>query len=522
MRADPDFTSYAVARWGPVVRVLVVLGQPGDQAERLAVAAFARLLPDWGRLRREGDVDVELARLVLDGWVRARSEQRAPRVPVTVPAVPVVTQELEDRLAMLERLVEGFDDLDETTRVAVVLRHLGELDSDQVADVLGEPRRLVDLRLSEASHALGLGPLDPVCHTAAIAIEVPPPSVARVVAHADAGRRRQWLVSGAVVGSVALAAAVAIAVTRPSGPDEPDALAVSPVENVVDVPWWLDGTLHMAHGTVEVPDLDQLVQTSSGVVYTSSEGALTSVSDDGIRLDLGDIEPGSRVVSQPRTGLVAWTLPDGGDTVVYDATTDREVGRVDASVDTVLIGFDRERLFYHNAGADWVVTVNGGISLGEPDKLPTPDGAFGSALLDVSSGTQLRSAGGGLRAIQSLSAVEKELPGSVGQLSNDGNFAVTRVGDRVAMWDARSGTVDGDWFVEMGLTPVAAAFTEDGRVAWVVDRHDGSYGLYECQASRDYISSSAYESQPCTQRYDLDGVPVLAGAVPGLIVVDTP
>ena len=70
MRADPDFTAYVVARWLPVVRVLVVLGQPVERAEDLAVASFARLLPDWGRLRREGDVDVELARVVLDGWVR--------------------------------------------------------------------------------------------------------------------------------------------------------------------------------------------------------------------------------------------------------------------------------------------------------------------------------------------------------------------------------------------------------------------------------------------------------------------
>ena len=50
-------------------------------------------------------------------------------------------------------------------------------------------------------------------------------------------------------------AGIAYTTTRPSGPDRPDALAVSPVENVVDVPWWLDGTLHLAHGTVEVDDL---------------------------------------------------------------------------------------------------------------------------------------------------------------------------------------------------------------------------------------------------------------------------
>ena len=520
MRADPDFTAYTLARWTPVVRVLVALGQSVEQAESSAIDAFARMLPDWGRLRREGDVDVELARMVLDGWVRSRSEQPAPRVPVSVPAVPVVTQELEERLAMLERLVDGLDRLDEPTRVTVVLHHLGELDHQQVGEVLGEPRSQVSLRLGDAADALDLGPLDPACHTAATAIAAPAPSVARVVARANAGRRRQWLVSGAVVGSLALAVGVAFLLTRPTGPDGPDALQLSPVENIVDLPWWVDGTLHLAHGTAEVDDLSQLVQTSGGVVFADSEGALTSISDDGLQLDLGNLRPESILVSQPRAGWVAWTLPNGGDTIVYDAVRDREIGRLEAAVDAKLIGFDRERFYYHSDGKDWVVTVNGGRELSDPDELPVPEGAFGSALLDVSSGTQLRGSRGALDVIQPLYSVQKEVPGTVGQLSTDGNFVVTRVGDRVTMWDAREGTVDGDWFVEKGWTPVAAAFTSQGRVAWVVDLHDGGYGLFECQASRDYINSMDPESQPCTQRFDVEGVPVLAGARPGLNVLD--
>jgi hypothetical protein len=58
VRADPDFTAYVVARWAPAVRVLVVLGVPPERADELAVETFARLLPDWARMRRDGDVDV--------------------------------------------------------------------------------------------------------------------------------------------------------------------------------------------------------------------------------------------------------------------------------------------------------------------------------------------------------------------------------------------------------------------------------------------------------------------------------
>jgi hypothetical protein len=520
VRVDPDFSSYVVARWLPVVRVLVVLGQTIARAEETAVASFARLLPDWQRLRSEGDVDVELARVVLDAWVRERNREPAPRVPVPVPAVPVVTQELEDQLALLERLTDGLDRLDETTRVAVVLHHLGELDLDQVAEVLGETREQVRVQLALAATELDLVPLDPACHTAANAIDVPPPGVTQVVARAAASRRRRWQVTGAVVAAVALVAGGAVAVSRPTSSDDPDALDISPVENVVDLPWWAGGTLHLAHGSVEIPDLTQLVETPDGVVYADSGGVLTSLTDDGLRLDLGNIRPGSTLVSQPRTGLVAWILPDGGDTVVYDSVRDREIGRLDAPVDTTLVGFDRERLYYHAGGTDWVVVINGALGLSTPDVVPTPDGAFGSALLDAAAGTQLRRGRGVLSTIQQLSGTEQQLPGSTGVLSPDGGFAVTRTGDRLFTYDVRDGGVDGDWFAGNGWTSIAAAFTASGRVAWVVDRHDGTLGLYECQVSRDYVNSADPETQPCTQRFDVDQVPVLAGAPPGLNLVD--
>ena len=50
---------------------------------------------------------------------------------------------------------------------------------------------------------------------------------------------------------------------------------------------------------------------------------------------------------------------------------------------------------------------------------------------------------------------------------------------------------------------------------WVVDSHDGTFGLYECQASKQYINSMNPDQEPCTPRLDVDGVPVLAGVPPG-------
>jgi hypothetical protein len=515
VHGDPDFTTYVVARWLPVVRVLVVLGHSVEQAEDAAVASFARLLPDWARLRREGDVDVELGRVVLDTWVRTRGPQPVPRVPVAVPAGRLVTRELEDQLALLERLLDGLDRLDETTRVTVVLRHLGELDPDQVSEVLGEPRSEVQRRMSQAAAALDLVPLEPACHSAATAIDVPPPSVSRVVAHAEAARRRRWLAAGAVAAVLVVVAGVAVAVTRPAASTDPHALPVSPVENIVDDPWWLDGELHLDHGTVPVEDVSQMVATGIGVVYSDADGAVTAVDDDGTQTPLGTLDPATPMVSQPRFGWVAWTEPRGGDLVVYDVITDREVGRLDSTTDTRVIGWDRERLYYHHEGNDWSVSVNVG-ALTDPIQIARPLGGFASVLLDVSSGTRLRD-DDGLSAAQPLFNLVRDIPGTNGQLSPDGNFVLTHSGDgRPSLYDVRTGDEDGTWFDAKGWTPVAAAFTTEGRVVWVVDTQDGSYGLFECQASMDYINSMNPGSEPCTQRYDLDGIPVLAGIQPGL------
>ena len=103
------------------------------------------------------------------------------------PRAGCSTRELEEQLALLERITDGLGRLEESTRVAVVLRHLGELDVAQVAEVLGEPPAELGRRLAVATEALDVGPLDPACHEAGAAIEVPAPSVERVVARAGAG-----------------------------------------------------------------------------------------------------------------------------------------------------------------------------------------------------------------------------------------------------------------------------------------------------------------------------------------------
>ena len=319
------------------------------------------------------------------------------------------------------------------------------------------------------------------------------------------------------MAALVVAAGVAYVATKPDpGATPPGALAVSPVENPVDVVWWVDGVLHLDHGTLHVDDVAQMAETAVGVVYADSEGVVRSISEDGTRMSLGTMDPVSPMVSQPGTGVVAWSEPDRGGLVVYDVTTHRELGRVDGTVDLRVIGWDRDRLYFHREGNDWSLTLTRDGTTSEPDVVDPPDGGFGSMLQDVSAGAELRRVGGRLAVFQPFYGEPYDVPGTTGQLSRDGNYVLTQDGDgQATTYDARSGAPEAAWF-DRAWTPLAASFTADGRIVWVMDSHDGSLGLYECQASRANLSSSRVESEPCTQRFDLDAMPILAGIQPGL------
>ena len=94
---------------------------------------------------------------------------------------------------------------------------------------------------------------------------------------------------------------------------------------------------------------------------------------------------------------------------------------------------------------------------------------------------------------------------------------ITHSGDgRPSAYVARSGAPEASWFDD-SWTPLAATFTGEGRIVWVVDSHDGSLGLYECQSSQAYIDSFDPQNEPCTVRVELGTMPVLAGVQPGLV-----
>ena len=439
-----------------------------------------------------------------------------------VPAGRLLTQELEDQLALLARLTDGLDRLDENTRVTVVLHHLGELDTDQVAEVLGEPRREVQRRLSEAALALGLVPLDPACHTAAAAIDVSPASVPRVLARARAGRRRQWWIAAVAVLAVAAAAAVAYAVTLPEPSAAPDALEVTPVENPVNVSWWVDG--HAAPGARHGPGpaVEGLVDTGIGVAYANDEGVVTTVTEEGVRQRVGTQDPGTPLLAQPslRLHLLVRARGRQGRGLRRDARP-RDRGRR-----------PRRRRPRRRVGPR---TALPGPGRCRPDPGPRPgqhrSSTHASPLPRAGSGrcSSMSRRGpscGWTPACSrwcSPSSTSRARCPARGQLSRDGNFVLTHSGDgHPAAYDARSGDPQGTWFSDGTWTPVAAAWTEADRVVWVVAVTTAGLRDVRARAVQGLGRLVDPGSSPCTQRVDVDSLPVLAGTQPGLAAAADP
>ena len=145
-----DFASYLVARWPALVRTLVLLGSPPDEAEADVREGLSRCLPGWDRVRREDDVDVWVYRTVLEARGRASGEAPPDGAAVVDPTIV----DLEDRVELLSALEAALDRLPPEEREAVVLRFVAELDTGQVADVLGVGYDVVEERVVAALAAV--------------------------------------------------------------------------------------------------------------------------------------------------------------------------------------------------------------------------------------------------------------------------------------------------------------------------------------------------------------------------------
>jgi RNA polymerase sigma-70 factor (sigma-E family) len=134
--SDEEFDGFMRGRWPAMVRLAYALtGDPGH-AEDLAQTAFARAYASWGRVRRAGDPDAYVRRIVINAH---RSRFRRHRVAeelrgdLTDTAVGASQPGPEGRSELLDAL----DRLGPRQRAVVVLRYWLDLSEAETAAALG-------------------------------------------------------------------------------------------------------------------------------------------------------------------------------------------------------------------------------------------------------------------------------------------------------------------------------------------------------------------------------------------------
>ena len=351
MRRTAEFATWLAARWPALVRTLVFLGHPQSEAEQAAREAVARMLPAWERERRDGDVDVLAYRALLEEHDRVL-RRRDPDPTADQPGQPDLPPVLADRLERRRELEAHLATLSGPERVRTVLVHVAGLADNEVDEVVEQPGATPPLPFS------GLDVRD-----ACEAVPVPPAPVSGVLARSRSRRRTAWTRGAAVV---AVAAVILAATTWwTSGDDQPEQGEVRPASNPLPVPWYADGTLHLARVDVEVAGLETLLSVPDGVVYSDADGHVVHVDDAGTQQAIGETVAGSRLAVEPDNGWVAWADPGEGDPelVVHDTLARAEVGRrsLVAAGDTGgqpvgthgPIAIDDERVFFSSPDGDF-------------------------------------------------------------------------------------------------------------------------------------------------------------------------
>lgn len=455
MRNDADFTGYLAARWPSLVRSLVLIGCPRREAEELVVAALVRCYPSYDRVRENDDIDVHVYEAVLDVW---HHRLRHGDLPAEEPVVEEETEEV-----LLRREIEAeLGSLSPAQREQRVLRYVAELDEEQVADVLERAPAAERGRFSEVDYRI-----------ARETIEVSLPPYDEIVRRAQAVRRRRARVAVAsTVAAVVVVAGLTWLTARPGPEAEPNEPEVERARNPIDQAWYGNGRLHLQNVTVEVPQVDDLVEVGGGVIYAGADRVLVRVGPNGELSRLGTKAFGSPVVASDERGWAAWVggPRDNPEMVVHDVATGDDVARVTVPPGSRAVALDQNRVYY----------VAGGQSYGW-DPLTGRTELLGPiGLLDVESATRAYALGSKIDLVQPFFNVDFVRPGVSAEFAPGGNLVLARSPGQAdgpftpLLYDARSGER-----LESGVADdelaLDASFGPDGTVDYLVIRAE-DYG----------------------------------------------
>lgn len=452
MREDADFTGYLAARWPSLVRTLVLLGCPAELAPAVAREAMARCRAGWARTRSSEDVDVVVHRALLEAWGDRR------RTPWWQGLGPPDDGLRPDLVGALDRLTPD-------ARAELVLQRHAGLGGAQAATVIG--------RVS----GNGL-PASPGVEELRVAAEglvvLAPPTLAEL--DSPPGRRPPRRTLRALASAAPLALVVAgLTWWATREPDESELPAVAAVSerNPAEAAWFANGVLHLDHVALELPPLRDFAVLGTGAVYGDTEGRVVAVADDGQREQIGTKDPDVPLVASDEQGWVAW-VDRRGDVprlLVHEVASRSLVGELALFVvdpaDARPIAVDDETVFYSDG--------SGAHGWRPPDGAPALDDVDPFGLLDVASRTRAYQLDPStIHVAQGFFSVSFDLRGSGAQLSEDGEFVLTRdpatpsLGT-LLVYDTESGDQLPTGLAEDDVA-LAAALGPDGTATYVVAR----------------------------------------------------
>ena len=162
--AEAEFTEFMHGRWSRLVRLGYGLTGDLGLAEDLAQTALAKAFASWPRVRRAGDPDAYVRRIMINANSGRFRKRRVPEhltdtVPDIFPepgtaGVADMTRRQDDRSALMAALM----DLPLGQRTVVVLRYWMDMTETEVAVTLGCSVGNVKSQASRALAKLRLSP----------------------------------------------------------------------------------------------------------------------------------------------------------------------------------------------------------------------------------------------------------------------------------------------------------------------------------------------------------------------------
>jgi RNA polymerase sigma-70 factor (sigma-E family) len=147
-----DFDDWVAARGSGLLRLAYVLTGNRADAEDAVQDALSRALPRWEHIRRVGDPDAYVRRMVVNAhtsWWRKFRKREAP-VAEVVPLPSEGGEPHDER----DRVWRACLALPESQRVAVVLRYYEQLEYAEIAALTGVAEGSVRSRVSRGLTAL--------------------------------------------------------------------------------------------------------------------------------------------------------------------------------------------------------------------------------------------------------------------------------------------------------------------------------------------------------------------------------